>query len=84
MSALVVSAICSLIMCWLYIGAAREFRQLQQQANNIQGRRMALQSLLADAIEYSKQNPAIDSLLESVGAKTKAGTSTPPAAKPGK
>jgi len=82
--ALGISAVCSLVMCWLYIGAAREFRQLQSQAGAIQARNNAVTSLVRDALEYSKQNPQIDPLLESIGAKPHSGTSTAPAPKTGK
>jgi hypothetical protein len=81
---LTVSALASVVLCWLYISNTRELRSLQSQANIINNNRAVMTALANDAIEYSKKNPAIDPILESVGLKpSKSGTPAPakPAAK---
>ena len=86
LGALLISVVASVILCWLYIGYAREFRQLQAQVVAINGRTGAIKSLLNDAIEYSKENPEIDPILQAAAVKPKPGQTNPtqPApAKPG-
>ena len=56
-------------MCWLYISNTRELRSLQAQANMINNNRTVINALANDTIEYSKKNPDIDPILESVGLK---------------
>ncbi len=61
----------------------REFRRLQAQANYINTQRARAQAVLNEAMEYSKKNPAIDPILQSIGAKPRpnmpAPSVTPPA-----
>lgn len=70
---LAVSAIASALLSAVYIANAREFRKLNTQVMFINQRTAAITSLANDAMEYSKRNPAIDPILESVGAKQRAG-----------
>ncbi len=70
---LAVSAVASALLSAFYIGNAREFRKLNSQVMFINQRTAAISSLANDALEYSKRNPAIDPILESVGAKPKPG-----------
>jgi hypothetical protein len=64
---LAISAVFSVVVCALYIREARQVRQLEGIAMSIDQNRALVQSLAADAMEYSKRNPAIDPILESVG-----------------
>lgn len=74
---LTVSALASVVLCWLYISNIRELRSFQAQANIINNNRAVMSALANDAVEYSKKNPAIDPILESVGLKpSKSATST--------
>lgn len=78
---LVVSALASVVLCWLYISDTRQLRALQGQANIINNNRTVMTALANDTLEYSKKNPAIDPILESVGLKpSKSGS--PAAVKP--
>ena len=77
---LAVSALTSVGLCFKYISNARQFRALNTQMSFINQRMTAVQALAADAVEYSKRNPAIDPILETIGAKPKSGQ---PASKPG-
>ena len=83
MGVLTISALASVGLCWSYIGSAREFRALQAQAGMINNNRALIHALANDAMEYSKRNPAIDPILESVGLKPKSAPAagTKPAAK---
>jgi hypothetical protein len=77
LAVLAVSALASVVLCWQYIGNTRQLRQLNTTAAQINNNRALVQALAADAVEYSKRNPAIDPLLESIGAKpAKAGAAT--------
>jgi hypothetical protein len=59
--------------------STRDLRRIQPQVAEIQSRLNVAQVLLNDTLEYSKRNPAIDSLLQSLNFKTNA----PGAANPG-
>ena len=75
-------AILTLFLCYFSTKYSSEIRMLQMQAAGINNNRAFIQSLAADAAEYSKKNPAIDPVLESLGIKPRAGASTnKPAAK---
>ena len=80
---LTLSALASVVLCWLYISNTRQLRSLQGQAAFINNNRAIVTALANDALEYSKTHPAIDPLLVSVGFKPgKAGaTNTRPATK---
>ena len=81
---LTVSALASVVLCWLYISSTRQLRALQTQANIINNNRTVMTALANDAIEYSKRNPAIDPILESIGlkpVKTAATSTSKPATK---
>ncbi len=70
------SALTSVVVCFLYIANARELRSLQGQVIAVQTSRAALASLVNDAVDYSKRNQAIDPILETAGVKPKAGGAT--------
>ncbi len=77
LGALTLSALASVVLCWLYISSTREWRSLQGQANIINNNRTLINALAADTVEYSKTHPAIEPILESVGLKSgKAGSTT--------
>ena len=80
LGALTLSALASVVMCWLYISNTRELRTLQSQAAFINNNRAIITALANDTLEYSKTHPAIDPLLESVGFKP--GKAAPAASKP--
>jgi hypothetical protein len=63
---LVLSALSSVMLCWMYISNARELRNLQAQAMSIQQNRAFITSLATDTLEYSKTHPAIEPVLEAV------------------
>jgi len=77
---LALSALTSLVLCYLYIQYTRETRMLQGSAPQIIMKQNMLVPLVNDAIEYSKKNPAILPVLEAVGIKPQPA----PAAKPAK
>jgi hypothetical protein len=59
--------------------ATRDLRRLQPRIIEINSHLNVAQALLNDTLEYSKRNPAIDPLLQSMNFKT---NSTPGAARP--
>ena len=75
--ALVLSALVSLVTCYLSIQYSREFRSLQYQVMTINFKRGVINALASDVMEYSKTHPAIDPILESVGLKPKSAASAP-------
>ncbi len=62
-----------LILCVIFclkLGfAAHETRQLMSRVRTMQAEQMRVQGLLFECQNYSATNPAIDPILESVGAK---------------
>jgi len=66
---LFICAILSAIGAISYYAASNELRSLQVQAARMDGRRNLARALAAEAMEYSKRNPAIDPVLQSVGLK---------------
>jgi hypothetical protein len=66
---LTLSALASVVLCWLYISNTRELRTLQTQATLINNNRALINALAVDTVEYSKTHPAIDPILESAGLK---------------
>ena len=78
LAVLTISALLSVGLCWRYISNTRELHALQAQAAMINNNRAVINALANDTVEYSKKNPAIDPILESVGLKP--GKSAPTAA----
>jgi hypothetical protein len=66
---LTLSALASVLLCWLYISNTRELRALQAQAAMINNNRTLITALANDTVEYGKTHPAIDPILESLGLK---------------
>lgn len=54
---------------FLYWKRARELRQLQFQGATLNQQQNLIKALAAESLEYSKKNPAIDPILQSVGVK---------------
>ena len=77
---LTISALASVVLCWLYISNTRQLRTLQAQAASINNNRALINALAIDTVEYSKTHPAIDPILESAGLKP--GKSAPTPTKP--
>jgi len=66
---LTLSALASVVLCWLYISSTRDLRALQAQVGFINNNRSIMTALANDAVEYSKRNPDIDPILVTVGLK---------------
>ena len=60
------SAVGSIILCGLMISYSREIRQLQPQAAAVQQNRMAATAMLGELTEYSKKDPQIRPILQTV------------------
>jgi hypothetical protein len=69
MAALLISAVASAVMCMMYVSSTREIHSLEAEAAFINNNRAVVNALLNDTIEYSKRNPAMVPILESVGVK---------------
>jgi len=82
LAAVAASALASLVLCYMSIASARELRTLQAEAMQVQAKLNVVQRLSAEAVEYSKSNPAINPILEAAGLKPKttpASSAKPPA-----
>lgn len=71
----------AVILCLQYIFLSRDLRQLNAQIAGINAWRNSLQAFAAECVEYSKKNPAILPVLETVGLT---GNKAAGAAKPAK
>lgn len=71
-------------LAFFYVRSVQKLTRLQLQNAVINRNRGLVNALASDAIEYSKRNPAIDPLLQSVGIKPRAAGpgGVQPAAKP--
>ena len=67
-----VCAVAGIVLSSNYWFSTRTLRRLQPQALASQARLRLAQELLNDTLEYSKRNPAIDPLLQSLNIKTNA------------
>jgi hypothetical protein len=79
---LALSALVSVGFFYSYVKNTRELRNLQSQVFLINNRRAAVTALAGDVMEYSRQHPAIDPILEAANLKprtTAPGTSKPAA-----
>ena len=74
---LTVSALASVVLCLLFASSTRQKNLLQNQASLIINKRTVISALVNDAAEYSKKNPAINPILESVGLKLSTSSPTP-------
>ncbi|MBC8002302.1 MAG: hypothetical protein H7X97_06910 [Opitutaceae bacterium] len=78
-SLLLVSAVTAAVFTVVFIQSNRDLRRLQAQAASIQNNRLVAQAMANDCLEYSKRNPAIDPILQSIGLKPKPQAATSPA-----
>jgi uncharacterized membrane protein YcjF (UPF0283 family) len=63
---LTISALASVVLCWLYISNTRQRNTLQAQANLIVNNRNVMTALVNDTLAYSKKHPEMDPVLESL------------------
>jgi len=66
---LTLSALASVVLCWLNIANTRDLRMLQSQVTLINNNRAMINALVNDSMEYGKTHHEIDAVLESVGLK---------------
>ncbi len=78
---LTLSAVASVVLCWLNISNTRELRSLQAQVTVINNNKAFINALVNDSVEYSRTHHDIEPLLESVGLKLNK-AAPPPTAKP--
>ena len=64
------SAVSASVFALRYAFGTRALRQIQSQVVAVNNSLAFAQSLLNDTLEYSKRNPAIDPLLQSMNMKT--------------
>ncbi len=61
---LTLSALASVVLCWMCITNTRQKNALQSQAKMIINNRQVMSALVGDAVAYSKKNQAIEPVLE--------------------
>jgi hypothetical protein len=66
---LIIGAFVCALYVWRYAIAARDVRRLQARVVEMNNHLNFAQALLNDTLEYSKRNPAIDPLLQSMNLK---------------
>ena len=64
-------------MSLIYVLNLRTLSRLQSRVSVVNNDKSLLNSLLADCLEYSKKNPALEPLLHSVGLKTRSAPAQP-------
>jgi hypothetical protein len=81
---LVLAALATAWLFFSYVLLARKLPPLQAELLNINRNQAALQGLLSEAVEYSKRDPTIEPLLQSMGIRARTNApqaSAKPAAK---
>jgi hypothetical protein len=68
-------------LCYWYLQSARNYSLLQMEVSAINRNRTVAQQLAAETVEYSKTNPSILPLLQSVGINPKQNPSSDKAGK---
>jgi hypothetical protein len=68
---LIVCSLLSTLFAYQHVQLTRDFSRLQAQMNVLQRNQTLVQALSKEAIEYSKQNPTIDPILQQFGLKPK-------------
>jgi hypothetical protein len=71
------SVLASSGLAFYYVRSVQALNRLQLQTAVINRNRSLVNSLAADTVEYSKRNPAIDPLLQSVGMKPRPNGAAP-------
>ncbi len=66
-------------LAFYYVQTVRKLNLLQSQAALLNRNRTLVNALVNDTVEYSKHNPSIDPILQSVNIKPRPGTAPPPA-----
>jgi hypothetical protein len=79
---LVTSLLVSIVCFVQFLNRSRTLRTFQGEMVRYQSTHNMLNALLADCVEYSKRNPAINPILESVGVKQGPATPATSTAKP--
>ena len=74
---LTVSTLASVVLCGMFNHNVRQKNSLQSQANQMAYNRNFVSALVNETLEYSKKNPDIDPILESL--RLKPGKSAPAA-----
>jgi hypothetical protein len=64
---LAIISLWSLYLCWSYFRDVRHLRDMQMQMNAINYNQQVFGLMLNEANEYGKKNPAMESLLHSLG-----------------
>ncbi len=82
LSLLTISALLSLVFCWLWMSNVREHRELARQMAVMNNNRNVINALASETVEYSKKHKEIEPLLESVGLKPGSNVVATPTVKP--
>ncbi len=82
LTVLLVNVVATAVLSFSYVWQMREAQRLQVQINEINQARNLVQALANDAVEYSKRNPGIDPLLQSVNLKPAKPVPAPATVKP--
>ncbi len=77
------SVVSTSALALIYVRAVQNLNRLQFQSARVTRNRALINSLASDAVEYSRRNPSIDPVLQSVGIKPRSGSApTQPPVKP--
>lgn len=68
-AAALIAALATAGVCYWYLQVSRQYQQTQMNVASINRNRALLQALAAESVEYSKRNPAILPILQSVGVR---------------
>jgi hypothetical protein len=75
-AALLVSASATAGLCYWYLQCVREHQMAQEGVVRINQKKSGIQAMATESIEYSKRNPALLPVLQSLGINRRSETNT--------
>jgi hypothetical protein len=76
---LALSVVATAVLSFTYVRSMRQLLTLQAYSDRIRQSLTVMRGLAADSVEYSKRNPGMEPILESVGIKMRPDAQTPSA-----
>lgn len=78
-AALLVSVTATAGLCYWYLQCVREHQQAQEEVARINRNKALIQALATESLEYSRKNPALTPILQSLGIRSRGDTNAAPA-----
>jgi hypothetical protein len=78
-AALVISVMLTAGLCYAYLHVSQNNQSAQREVARLNAQRSLMQPLAAECLEFSRKNPSIIPVLQSLGLRTRSGDTNIPA-----